>query len=134
MFGVTSVAGLKVRVEPKKRPTSQTQCYRCQAFGHIDHEICAFCADNHECRSCPKSRGRGEPAVCANCGGNHPAFFRTWPKNQINIKMTQEDRKRAVVEASQVRPNKSYAQVARPSGSENSGHSGKVPTIYDSCP
>lgn len=113
MFEVSNVAGLVVRVESKRRPTAQTQCYRCQMFGHVQFrctadEVCGFCADKHPSRTCPRPRGRGQPAICANCGGNHPAFYVSCPKHPSKVKEEKQRR----IDASTVRNGMSFAQAA----------------------
>lgn len=52
------------------------QCHRCQMWGHATTNCqasprCLKCADGHYTRDCTKPKT--EPAVCCNCGGDHPA-------------------------------------------------------------
>lgn len=52
-----------------------TQCYKCQAFGHIAKncfrkEVCANCAGDHSTLSCEVNTNAKK---CINCGGDHKA-------------------------------------------------------------
>lgn len=58
VFDVTRVAGLSVKVEPKRKPTTAMQCYRCQMYGHIQFRCtaqykCVRCAEPHPSFECP---------------------------------------------------------------------------------
>ncbi|KAK9703824.1 hypothetical protein QE152_g29064 [Popillia japonica] len=84
------------------------QCKKCQAWGHATTNChlnvvrCVKCADKHRSFECAKSRE--EPAVCCNCGKNHPASSVECPayiaaveaKNKRNMQatLTQVNKKR----------------------------------------
>lgn len=120
IFGVEKLANFRVRVESKRKPTKQQQCFRCQRFGHVAFrctakEACAFCAGPHASKGCQQERGRGSKAKCANCGGDHPSFFSSCPRHPEQVrKLALEDRERRTSRAREagVRPGRSYAGVA----------------------
>lgn len=56
-----------------------TQCRKCQRFGHA----ATNCGLEYRCVKCPHRHAPGDcpleddqPAVCVNCGGNHPASYK----------------------------------------------------------
>ncbi|KAG0723342.1 hypothetical protein GWK47_042896 [Chionoecetes opilio] len=64
------------------------RCYRCQAFGHYQHqcqrrqELCGVCSGEHASRACTRLlREGGERPVarCPNCGARHHAWNRRCP-------------------------------------------------------
>lgn len=120
IFEVEKLGNFRVRVESKRKPTNQQQCFRCQRFGHVAFrctakETCAFCAGPHASKGCQQERGRGLKAKCANCGGDHPAFFTSCPRHPEQVrKQALEDRERRTSRAREagVRPGRSYAGVA----------------------
>ncbi|KAK9703788.1 hypothetical protein QE152_g29071 [Popillia japonica] len=67
----------RVYYEPHISKRELIQCKKCQAWGHATTNChlnvvrCVKCADKHRSFECAKSRE--EPAVCCNCGRNHPA-------------------------------------------------------------
>lgn len=131
IFEVEKLGNFKVRVESKRKPANQLQCFRCQRFGHVAFrctakEACAFCAGPHASRDCGQERGRGLKARCANCGGEHPAFFRSCPRHPEQVRrQAEEDRERRANRAreSGVRPGVSYAGVAGRQTGKNEGAS-----------
>lgn len=63
------------------------QCHNCQQFGHSAQcckakPKCHKCAGDHYFRDCLKSKDT--PAMCINCGGDHPANHSRCPKNPLN--------------------------------------------------
>lgn len=114
IYSCKSVGNFRVRVETRRKPVHQRQCYRCLGFGHVQYrctrrEACAFCAGEHQSRDCTKTKGEGVVASCFNCGGPHPAFFRTCPRNpEMMEKKREEDRQKRVLE-SEVRVGVFYA-------------------------
>lgn len=67
----------------KVRGNGVTQCFRCQAYGHISQNCtrtprCVKCGQTHDTRACSKSLE--VTPTCANCGDNHTANFRQCPK------------------------------------------------------
>lgn len=118
VFELKNIQGLRVSVEPKRKSSRATQCFKCQEFGHGQGECtaqfrCAFCARNHSSWTCPEEKGPGKPALCCNCNGRHPAFFTTCPKHPLNIRREQDQRRHQQWQASQRVEGRSYAaQVA----------------------
>lgn len=114
IFSCNSVGHFKVKVEARRKPVLQRQCYRCLEFGHVQYrctrkEACAFCAGDHQSRDCSRTRGEGAEATCRNCGGPHPAFFKSCPKSPEMMERNREEvRKKKVLEAV-VRSGVSYA-------------------------
>lgn len=72
--------------KPSSNTRRRTQCWKCQHFGHRQDECqqqgytCTYCTGPHESWSCKQPRGRGLPARCANCGGDHPALWKMCPR------------------------------------------------------
>ncbi|KAG8234171.1 hypothetical protein J437_LFUL007329 [Ladona fulva] len=78
-FSIKYICGLKITIEKYKSTRGPPQCYRCQAFGHVEKAChmpprCVKCGKNHLTIDCemPKTL----EATCANCQGNHPASYR----------------------------------------------------------
>lgn len=121
IFSLNSVANYRVKVEPRRKPTLHSQCFRCLAFGHVQHrctrrEACAFCAGEHQSKDCVAPRGKGAEVTCVNCGGPHPAFFKSCPKNPEMVeRKKEEDRRKKVLEA-KVQPGVSYADRLKRTG------------------
>ncbi|XP_049798645.1 proteoglycan 4-like [Schistocerca nitens] len=96
IFKVERLLHMKVTVELYQKPSGPTQCYLCQRFRHGATQCelaprCVKCAGPHLSGACTKKRE--EPAICANCRGNHPASFRGCP---VRLKIVQAwDRQRA---------------------------------------
>lgn len=87
IFDLKYCCGLSIQVEPLKAKTGQTQCHRCQQFGHVQKNCnndyrCLKCGENHSTHICEKPRQAD--AVCANCQGNHTANFSKCPVNPNN--------------------------------------------------
>ncbi|XP_049771253.1 uncharacterized protein LOC126143074 [Schistocerca cancellata] len=83
IFKVERLLHMKVTVELYQKPSGPTQCYLCQRFRHGANQCelaprCVKCAGPHLSGACTKKRE--EPAICANCRGNHPASFRGCPE------------------------------------------------------
>ncbi|KAG8236363.1 hypothetical protein J437_LFUL016583 [Ladona fulva] len=90
------ICGLTVRIEKFKPPKGTPQCHRCQQFGHVYKAChmpvrCVKCGLGHLSSECPKPKN--EPALCANCNGNHPASYRgcsVYKKLKDRIKLIKE--------------------------------------------
>ncbi|XP_047105266.1 titin-like [Schistocerca piceifrons] len=83
IFKVERLLHMKVTIELYQKPSGPTQCYLCQRFRHGANQCelaprCVKCAGPHLSGACTKKRE--EPAICANCRGNHPASFRGCPE------------------------------------------------------
>lgn len=68
-----------VTVEAYRGSKGPQMCFKCQRFGHqaafCSHPPrCFKCAQGHEGRECTKPPT--VPALCCNCGGEHPASYR----------------------------------------------------------
>lgn len=55
------------------------QCFRCNDYGHIGPQcdslqICGYCAEPHESRSCKQKGVEGFPPRCTVCKGAHTAW------------------------------------------------------------
>lgn len=113
IFEVNRLAGLRVHVESKRKPTSQAQCYRCHAFGNVQYRCTAFCVGNHASRGCERPRGIGSAASCVNCGGDHPAFYISCPKHPMNVQRVQMEKKIRRVQEDKTQQGFSYVERAR---------------------
>lgn len=111
---------LDVKIEAKKKPFQQQQCYRCQQFGHTQSrctfpETCVKCAQNHRSSACPLpaySKETGRTATCVNCGEKgHPASYRGCPKSP---KRTTTNSKRASNKATEGNLVKSIIEAMLP--------------------
>lgn len=73
----------------KIRGKGVTQCFRCQAYGHIAQNCtktprCVKCGQQHNTQDCKKSSET--PPTCANCEGRHTANYRECPKRpSVNV-------------------------------------------------
>lgn len=71
--------------------TGPRQCRRCQRWGHLRYSCkaptpaCAHCAGPHESPDCPAT----EIKRCANCKGNHDAFFPQCPTRRTETLRAQ---------------------------------------------
>lgn len=82
IFNITNILRLVITVEKYKGLSGPSQCYRCQRFGHSANYCtanvrCMKCAKEHHTKDCQKTRE--VPALCINCGGDHPASYRSCP-------------------------------------------------------
>lgn len=74
-----------------------TQCKKCQIWGHatsncyLKYMRCVKCAGEHRFYECEKSRE--VPAVCANCGKDHPASSL---KYEVYVKHLEDKNQKAV--------------------------------------
>ena len=65
------------------------RCYKCQGFGHLARtcksyvSVCGKCSLPHSTKECPNDKEPGLSGIkivcCANCKGDHPAFFKQCP-------------------------------------------------------
>lgn len=89
IFDLTKLDTLSVKVESHRTKSRETQCHRCQLYGHSQYKCrappkCLKCAQAHMSYQC--TAGPTVQMKCANCGGNHPANYRECPKHPSNIK------------------------------------------------
>ncbi|KAK9717062.1 zinc finger associated protein [Popillia japonica] len=96
LFAVKEVVGMKVKAEAKRKPTSSTQCFRCQI---------------HPSRECPLKGKKNVNHKCANCGGQHHAAGRDCPEHPLQIKKKREEEKREKINKVQRKEGTSYSQV-----------------------
>ncbi|XP_023247958.1 uncharacterized protein LOC111643885 [Copidosoma floridanum] len=80
-----SLGGTSVRVEEKRKSNDIPQCRRCQKFNHTVSYcraafVCGFCSANHATATCPKKDTTQATPRCANCNGEHRAFYRGCPE------------------------------------------------------
>ncbi|KAG8233305.1 hypothetical protein J437_LFUL013775 [Ladona fulva] len=88
-LAIKYICGLKIKIEKFKPPNGPPQCHRCQQYGHVDKAChmpikCVKCGLDHLSRECNKPIS--EPAICANCKGNHPANYRGCPAYQVQYR------------------------------------------------
>ncbi|GJQ69154.1 hypothetical protein Trydic_g14669 [Trypoxylus dichotomus] len=123
IFDVRDVAGMRIRVEPKRKPTNTSQCFRCQLYGHVQYRCtaqykCMRCAGDHPSFECPHKGPKGK-TQCANCGEGHHAASKNCPSHPENIKARKEQEKRERNERSQRREGVSFAAVAKQGKTSN---------------
>lgn len=75
-------------VELFHRDCRVTRCYQCQSLGHMARvcrhkACCGWCASKEHSndKECPR-RAKDQPARCANCRGDHPAWAGQCPVRQ----------------------------------------------------
>jgi len=78
LFQITRCCHLVVKVERQRQQPGETQCHRCQRFGHTQSYCtaeakCVKCGGNYHSAECKKARE--EPVKCVNCGGPHLANY-----------------------------------------------------------
>lgn len=78
----------KIYWERHQNKRKAVQCRRCQRWGHATSNCngkirCLKCGQEHWTNLCTKPRE--EPAVCANCSGNHPANYTQCPSYLVNL-------------------------------------------------
>ncbi len=79
IFEINYLLNAKISFEPPRVRKEIVQCKRCQQYGHTKtycrHPYqCVKCGQKHETSKCTKSSTA--PAVCALCGGDHPANYK----------------------------------------------------------
>lgn len=95
IYKIQHVCGLCITVENKTvKKEFATQCHRCQLYGHGQRLCraeprCVKCAEKHPSAECTKARNI--PAVCALCGGPHPANYKACPEAPHNKDKTAHD-------------------------------------------
>lgn len=80
IYEIRDILGMRVQIEPIKKPQLIPQCKRCQEFGHTKTYCrktpkCVRCAEDHLTEDCDKPRTNNAPK-CANCKNQHPANYR----------------------------------------------------------
>lgn len=98
LLNCPDVLHAKISVEPKRRPTTQSQCYRCQRFGHVQRHCtaayrCVKCAAFHptwECTLANNARPK-----CCHCGGPHPSSYRECEENPDHKKRIAHEKREA---------------------------------------
>lgn len=83
IFNLTEIYGTQVSIKKYRVKKGPVQCHNCQGFFHSQTVCnlptrCIKCAAEHKTKDCKKSFE--EPCTCANCGGSHPANFRSCPR------------------------------------------------------
>lgn len=83
-------------VELFHRDCRVTRCYRCQGLGHMARvcrhkACCGWCASQEHTndKDCPK-RAQKQPARCASCKGDHPAWAGQCPVRQEAVTRARE--------------------------------------------
>lgn len=79
IFNVQYLLHAKIVFEPPHKKKEVVQCKRCQQYGHTKsycrHPFkCVKCGKDHDTSACDKDAST--PAVCALCGGDHPANYK----------------------------------------------------------
>lgn len=126
-FDIAHIMQLRVTTEPKRKPTSAAQCYKCQQYGHVSYRCfgeirCAFCSENHPSTACQQPRGPGLPAKCSNCSGDHPSFAKSCPKRPVPPEVKNFSTKEKKPLQSTKRDGVSFAQATKsPNHAETSG-------------
>ncbi|KFM82060.1 Nucleic-acid-binding protein from transposon X-element, partial [Stegodyphus mimosarum] len=83
LYTVHDMWGTEVSIEHYRGRKGPTQCFRCRGFFH-SLEVCTLqihcvrCSGPHWASEC--TRPNDIPATCCNCGGDHPANFRSCPR------------------------------------------------------
>ncbi|KAG8235934.1 hypothetical protein J437_LFUL015999 [Ladona fulva] len=108
-ISIKYICGLRITVEKHKSPKGPPQCYRCQAFGHVEKAChmpprCVKCGKNHLTVNCEMPRTL--EAKCANCQGNHPANYRGCSAylrvkeriNKLKLKSQEKELERGQIE------------------------------------
>jgi hypothetical protein len=113
IYNETNILGLEGTYFEKFRGTrGPTQCHRCQGFFHSAIACrlaprCVRCAKGHLSDDCPH-KGTKITCTCANCGGTHPASYKScpkWPKTSIR-------RQTRTFSSNSATPGRSYATAA----------------------
>lgn len=79
IFNIQYLLHAKIMFEPPYKKKDIVQCKRCQQYGHTKtycrHPFrCVKCGKEHDTTKCTKENST--PAVCALCGGDHPANYK----------------------------------------------------------
>lgn len=79
IYGIKTILGCKVDVQPLKTSKLIPQCKRCQAYGHTQKYCskeprCVKCTGKHLTKDCTKSLAT--KPKCVHCGEPHPANYR----------------------------------------------------------
>lgn len=79
IFDIHYLLNAKINFEPPRVKKEIVQCKRCQQYGHTKTYCrrpyqCVKCGQMHDTSKCTKTNST--PAVCALCGGEHPANYK----------------------------------------------------------
>ncbi|CAG4948021.1 unnamed protein product [Colias eurytheme] len=79
IYGIKSILGCKVDIQPLKTSKLIPQCKRCQAYGHTQKYCskeprCVKCTGKHLTKDCNKPTTM--KPKCVHCGEPHPANYR----------------------------------------------------------
>jgi arsenate reductase-like glutaredoxin family protein len=79
IYNIHMIHNKIITIEPPRKNTGLTQCFRCQQYGHTKTYcnrpyICVKCGGSHSTASCKKTHST--PAKCALCDGPHPANYK----------------------------------------------------------
>lgn len=128
IFNIQYLLHAKIIFEPPHTKREIVQCKRCQQYGHTKgycrHPFrCVKCGKDHDTTKCTKDKS--SPAVCALCGGDHPAnykgcaVFKSIQKKSHPPLREKTNKSNGFKETtsdgtshSQSRPGLSYAEVA----------------------
>ena len=125
IFNIQSIMGMRVRIEPLKKATGIIpQCKNCQAYNHT-HKYCyketrcVKCLGKHSTKDC--NVARNTPAVCVNCGQNHPASYRGCEvakmlqgmRNKASKKLPQTKQNLNAAQTQKVSANISFARMTK---------------------
>ena len=125
IFNIKSIMGMRVRIEPLKKATGIIpQCKNCQAYNHTQSYCnretrCVKCLGKHNTKECTVDRNT--PAVCVNCGQNHPASYRGCEvakvlqgiRNRATKKLPPNKQNANAVSSMKVNENISFSQMAK---------------------
>jgi hypothetical protein len=81
IYNIRAIQNKIIRIEPPRTNKNHIpQCTRCQHYGHTQR----YCNKPYACVKCGGSRNstgctkrRDSPAICALCGGNYPANYKS---------------------------------------------------------
>lgn len=98
IFKLKDLDNMIVKVESQKTRDLNTQCHRCQMYGHSQFRCtatvkCLKCAGEHMSYVC--DRESNEIVKCANCGGDHPANHIDCPRHPKKLKAVAAEKQAA---------------------------------------
>lgn len=139
IFDVSSIGGLRVQVEPKRKSKIVSQCRRCMKFRHTANYcqaawVCAFCSQGHITATCPSKDKKDASPKCANCSGNHRATYRGCPKAPAKEKAQNKEHEarnkpspRPARQPSHLKPGVSYAAKLNPTSNQGPSYPPQPP-------